>query len=276
MTFLTLALAAAAFSWTDAGGRLELRDNGQPVLAYVYEKQLANGAPEIKRRSGYIHPVWAPNGAVLTDDFPRDHWHHRGIFWAWPVVRHGDRKLDLWTLTGGIDSRFVKWLRRKDGATAELGVENAWYIADKQVLREQVQIAIQPVRGNARKFEVSLRLEAMGEPVELVGSPDNNKGYGGFSVRFAPRTETVIRTEAGVEARDTDMVPHPWAEIEANFGGKKARLRIDQSPENPGYPAGWCLRKYGFLGVNYPGLQPLRLEPGKPLTLRYVVTVAGE
>ena len=71
MIALTFALAASVFTWHDGDGRLELRENGQPVLAYNYGPQLQNGAPEIKRRSGYIHPVWAPNGAVVTDDFPR-------------------------------------------------------------------------------------------------------------------------------------------------------------------------------------------------------------
>jgi hypothetical protein len=273
---LPLALAAAAFTWTDAGGKLELRDNGKPVMSYVYEKQLANGAPEVKRRSGYVHPVWAPNGVVVTDDFPKDHWHHRGIFWAWPIVRHEGKTFDIWTLTGGIDSRFVRWLHKKDGGTGALGVENCWYIGDRQVIRETVSMTAHPAENNQRRIDFTLTLEAVGGPIELVGSPDDRKGYGGFSARFAPRTETVVRTDAGVEAKDTDMVPHPWAELEANYGGKKATLRIAQSKDNPGYPAGWCLRKYGFLGVNYPGLEPLRLIPGKPLTTRYEVTVSGE
>ena len=34
-------------------------------------------------RSNYIHPLYALDGEVLTEDFPEDHPHHRGIFWAW-------------------------------------------------------------------------------------------------------------------------------------------------------------------------------------------------
>jgi hypothetical protein len=192
------------------------------------------------------------------------------------VIRRNGKQYDIWTLTGGIESRFSKWLYQKQGATAELGVENQWLIGGDPVLRETVGMVVEPTTGNHRRIRFALTFEALGGPIELAGSPDDNKGYGGFSVRFAPRTETVIRTDGGVETRDTDMVPHPWAELQANYGGKPARLRIDQDPSNPGYPAGWCLRNYGFLGVNYPGLQPLRLEPGKPVKLRYEVTVAGE
>jgi hypothetical protein len=274
---LSLALAtAAAFTWHDAEGKLELRENGRPVLVYNYGPQLKNGAPELKRRSGYIHPLWAPNGVVVTDDFPRDHWHHRGVFWAWPVVRRDGKQYDIWTLTGGIESRFSKWLQKKQGTTAELAVENQWVIAGTPVLRETIALVVNPASGNQQRIGFTLTFEALGGPIELAGSPDDEKGYGGFSVRFAPRTDTVIRPDKGVEARDTDMVPHPWAELLANYGGKAARLRIDQDQSNPGHPAGWCLRNYGFLGVNYPGLRPLRLDPGKPVKLRYEVTVAGE
>jgi hypothetical protein len=274
---IALAFAAAAvFTWHDADGRLELRDNGAPVLAYNYAMRLENGAPEIKRRSGYIHPVWAPNGAVVTDDFPRDHWHHRGIFWAWPVVRHEGKKYDVWTLTGGPQSRFIKWLEKKDGATARLASENGWFLGDRQILREVVRFDVEPAANNSRRMRFELTFEAVGGPLEIAGSPDANKGYGGFSVRFAPRTNTVVRTDKGVEPKDTDMVPHPWAELEAIYAGKRARLRIDDDASNPGFPVGWCLREYGFLGANHPGLTPLTLVPGKPLTLRYTVTVAGE
>src|ERR671921_135578 len=113
MTPLVLALFAIGFTWHDAGGRLELRENTQPVMTYNYGMQLRNGAPDVKRRSGYVHPVWAPNGAVVTEDFPKDHWHHRGIFWAWPYVDFEGKRRDMWTLTGGIQSRHEKWLEKK-------------------------------------------------------------------------------------------------------------------------------------------------------------------
>jgi hypothetical protein len=270
---VSLVLALAAFAWQDADGRMELRDRGQPVMAYNYAPQLRNGAPEIKRRSGYVHPVWAPNGAVVTDDFPRDHWHHRGIFWAWPVVLYAGKKYDIWTLTGGIESRFGKWLDRKQGESAALAAENGWYVEGKHVARETVRIEIEPLKGRERRMHYDLTLTPL-TAFAIAGSQDG-KGYGGFNIRFAPRENTVIRTDAGVEEKDTDMVPHPWAEMEATYEGKRARVRIDSDSSNAGHPQGWCLRKYGFLGANYPGLTTMKMHPAMPLRLRYTVTVAS-
>ena len=42
-----------------------------------------------RSRACYIHPLWGLNGEVLTDDFPKDHYHHHGVFWAWPHVEIG-------------------------------------------------------------------------------------------------------------------------------------------------------------------------------------------
>lgn len=273
MTPLALALLAATFTWHDSGGRLELRDNGRPVLTYNYGMQLRKGAPEIKRRSGYVHPVWAPNGAVLTNDFPKDHWHHRGIFWAWPYIEFGGKRRDMWTLTGGVEARHETWIERRAGETAVLAAQNGWYFGEDRIATETVRIVVEPLKGAERRMRYEITL-LPARPFDIAGMQDG-KGYGGFNVRFAPRENTIVRTDKGVESRDTDMVPHPWAELEASFQGKRARLRVESDPKNPGYPEGWCLRSYGFVGANYPGMNKLRMEPGKPVTLRYTVTVAS-
>ena len=48
-------------------------------------------------RSNYFHPLYDLDGTVLTEDFPKDHIHHRGIFWAWHQVRiNGKTVQDQW------------------------------------------------------------------------------------------------------------------------------------------------------------------------------------
>jgi hypothetical protein len=80
---MILLLAATVFSWQDLGnGSFQLTENGRPVMMYQAGIRIGGGTPDEKRRCCYVHPVYAPNGAVVTDDFPKDHWHHRGIFWA--------------------------------------------------------------------------------------------------------------------------------------------------------------------------------------------------
>lgn len=254
---------------------VELLENGKPVFAYNYGMTLANGAPENKRRSSYVHPVYAPNGAIVTDDFPKDHWHHRGIFWSWPIVRVDGKQYDHW-MKMEARTRFERWIEKTTDKSAIIAAENGWYIEDRKIMKETVRITAHPTKGNSRELDFELTFEAVGAPLELSGAPDAGKGYGGFSVRFAPREKTVLTTDAGIEPKDTDMIPHPWAQLEAVYGGKKAALRIDVDPKNPGAPNGWCLRNYGFLGVNFPGRQAVQLVPGRPISMKYRVTVTGK
>ncbi|MBI3682952.1 MAG: PmoA family protein [Acidobacteria bacterium] len=273
MAPIALAAVEPRFAFRElGGGRLELSENGAPVFVYNHGPQLPDGVPADRRRSSYLHPVWSPGGVVLTDDFPKDHYHHRGVFWAWPVVKLGADRYDLWTLRGAGHS-FVKWLERE--ATAEkatLAVENHWTVAGKPVLRETVRITVHPARDGAREFDFRLTLDALAA-IEIAGSPDQNKGYGGLSCRFAPRTGTTIRTSDGILPGDEDHGAHAWAGMEAEFGGRRAGLRITADSLNPGYPNVWCLRQYGFIGASFPGTRSFRLSPGQPVTLRYNVSV---
>jgi len=274
---LFLAAAASArspFAFREAApGSIELTESGKPVYVYNYGMMLGGGAPEDRRRCCYIHPVFAPDGTVLTDDFPSDHYHHRGIFWAWPIVRAGGESHDLWTIRG-VRQRFVRWTSRKtEPSRAVLGIENGWFVGGRKIVKERVEIEALPASPHCRELRFALSFEATGAPVELEGEPAESKGYGGLCVRFAPREQTAITTSAGREARDSNMAQHPWAQLEAEFRGRRAGLRIDIDPNNPGFPNGWCLRHYGFLGVNYPGLGKHQLEPGRPLVLRYTVTL---
>ena len=276
---MTAALLLAAFAFQDhpAAGKLDLTESGKPVFTYNYGMQLAPGVPESRRRSSYLHPLYAPDGTVLTDDFPKDHYHHRGLSWMWPVVLADGKRCNLWEIAG-IRQRFVRWIARDAGPDrARLAVEDGWFLDDgRQVVRETVEIVVYPARDNRRLLDLTLRFEALGQPVSIAGTPDQQKGYGGLSFRFAPRTDTVLTTDTGSEAKDTNLVPHRWAELSGVFEGRRAGARVDIDPANPAFPNGWCLRQYGFLGVNFPGLEPYTIQPGQPLVLQYHVTALSK
>jgi hypothetical protein len=186
---------------------------------------------------------------------------------------------DVWTVQG-MKQKFVRWTARKAGAdSAVLGVENGWFIGDRQVMKENVEIRAGRARDGKRILDFVLRFEPTGEPVEIAGTPDQNKGFGGFCFRLAPRDGgqkgTVIRTEQGVAAKDGVNEPHPWAQVDGTFQGKPGGGRIDDDPSNPGYPNnGWLMRYgFGFLNVSYPGLKHITLKHGAPLALKYRVTL---
>jgi len=281
MIWLSLALALPAFTqgpfaWKDSGdGHMDLLEGGKPVLTYNYGAQLKPGAPENRRRCCYVFPLYTPAGVSLLDDFPKDHYHHRGLFWSWPIVETGGKRYDIWMNLTAKHRSAKTPVVGADAREAHLVAENFWEAEGKDIVMERVRLRALSAQGNSRELDVELTWEALGAPVTLQGSAEAGKSYGGLSVRFAPRTGTIVRADDEVLKRDEDLNPRRWAELEAVYAGKRAVLRVTSDEKNPGAPHQWCLRNYGFIGASFPGRTPAvdryTLQPGKPLTLRFRV-----
>jgi hypothetical protein len=260
------------FNWLDhKNGQLLLLQGLDSVLVYNYGNQLPPGVPADRARSSYIHPIWSPSGVMVTDDFPEDHLHHRGLSWMWPGVYIDKDTLDHWHIKG-IKTEFSRWLGKYVGPLcATLGVENEWIYKEKSVLKETVWIKAFKQTTNARAIDLSLTLEAK-VPIKLQGKIE--KGYGGLCLRLAPREEPAILSPRGWEA-DSDLEPLAWTDQSGLFTMKQqmAGIAIFQHSDNPDFPAGWTLRHYGFLGVAWPGMNKVELEPGNPVHMRFRIWV---
>lgn len=271
------ALAMGQFQFRDLNSTsLELTDKGSPVFVYNYGTMLREGTAPDRARCCYLHPVYAPNGVVVTDDFPQDHPHHRGISWMWPVVIVDGTTYDLWTIKGILD-RFEKWEHKKAGKnSAELAFQDGWYVGDRKVVQEDVEIVAHSLVDGRRDLDIIVTLHSAGAEVVIGGTHDHDKGYGGaLEIRFAPRADTRIRTAAQEDAPDSDRVPAAWAELSGNFGGKLATTRVTEDSSNPGAPNGWCLRHYGYVGVDYPALGLRRLDSKVPLIMKFHLSLSG-
>ena len=257
------------FRFEEAKGKyLRVFEGDRPVLTYNSGMMLVQGVPEDRGRSCYLHPLYGLDGEVLSGDFEPDHYHHRGVFWAWPRMKAGERGFSLWDLRGG-QQRFEQWLGREAGPVcAVFGVRNGWYVGEERVAVETLWLRTWRTGQTGRAIDVQLTWEATSGPIEILGQVE--KGYGGFNVRFGPRQDTVLTTPEGPQ-QDSNLLRFAWADLSARFGGAPetsgAAVLVDVG--NPGFPNGWTLRNYGFLGVAWPGLEPYLLEPGKPLTVRY-------
>lgn len=267
------------FAWKDLGnGQMELREGGNPALVYNYGPQLKEGAPEAKRRCCYIFPVYTPGGLSFLDDFPSDHWHHRGLFWSWPIVETGGKSYDIWMMFTAKERSVKMPTVSVNARQARLDTENIWEADGQNIVRENLRLTVLPTAGMSRELDLELTWEALKDPVTLQGSSERGKSYGGLSARFAARQGTILRADGEVLTKDEDLNPRKWAELEGVYNGKRAVLRITPDEKNPGAPHQWCLRNYGFVGASFPGrtekVDRYTLQPGKPLTLKFQVRVS--
>lgn len=262
-----------AFRFAQDDVHLRLVEGDRPVLTYNFGMMLPEGVPENRRRSCYVHPVYGLGGEIISDDFPEDHYHHRGLFWSWPKMTVGDQTLDLWAISGVL-ARFEEWLGQEVGPVcAVFGVRNGWYVGEERIAEETAWFRVWRTGDVGRAIDVAFEWEARNRPITI--SPKDAKGYGGLCLRFGPREDTVLTTAEGRQEKDSNLQPSPWADLSARFGGRPgtsgAAIFIDA--DNPAFPNGWCLRHYGFLGVNWPGADTCTLRPGEPVKLRYRVWV---
>jgi hypothetical protein len=253
---------------------LGLWEGDRPVLVYNHGVIASSNAPADRARSSYVHPLYGLDGEVLTDDFPKDHYHHRGLFWAWPHVKIGESETDLWMLKG-IRTQFEHWLRREvNNSTAVLGVQNGWFIGDRKVVEEQVWLRVLTATSEGRAIDVELTWTPLKAPLTLRGA--EGKSYGGLTLRFAPRTgETIITTPDGRSKEDLPIAHLPWADLSAQFAGAKAPsgAAIFIAPEHPDFPPEWLTRHYGVLCVGWPGVKEQTIPAGKSIHVRYRVWI---
>jgi hypothetical protein len=269
------------FSFQDNNnGGLLLKEDNEPILMYQYGMKLAEGVPKRYKRSCYVHPLFDPGGRTLTDDFPQDHFHHRGLSWMWPKVWINGKRYDIWHIYGirneleGLHQIFDDWTVREAGPVCLLlGTKNHWALDDGHtVMDETVLFRVFRKTGTGRAIDVHLKWTAI-DSIQISGQ--DIKGYGGFNLRFSPRENTQITTQAGHESSDSDLRRYSWADLSAQFGGQDrySGAAIFQHPYNPDFPAGWCLRYYGFLGVAWPGIEVVTLNPGETIGLRFRIWI---
>jgi len=284
---VTLAAAGAAhagFSISDEMGVLKVDEDGAPVLVYHYEAVHNEDVEPRYWRASYIHPLYGLDGEVLTQDFPDDHYHHRGIFWAWPKSTVGNRTIDIWSLDGArqVHQKFIGQEAGEDQAV--IAVRNAWVFADAPavpVIQETVQMTIHPARKDTRAIDFELEfMNVSDKTVTIRGATAKNKGYGGFNYRpHDKRIPMHFTTADGPIPLGEDQLRYesPWVDV--SFATKKKSdkqigVAMFQHPSLPGFPhPGWILRHYGFLGQSWPHTEPYALAPGEAFTLRYRLLV---
>lgn len=251
-------------------------ENDQPVLFY----RTKPGPGAEPGRLNYIHPLYAPDGTILTEDRPADHLHQRGVFWSWHQVRVGDAAVaDGWFMKG------LTFQVKKTGFVTDsagvgiLTLDVDWIVNSgpelAYVARETTKVRIQPLKKGARRIDFDTVITPTIDGLSLGGS-DDAKGYGGFSIRliapdkllFSSGGKTVTASPTPVTAGASMGFAWPKQPGLENWGVglscKVNGVRISQ----------WILRKeLSMQNCVWPGRAPVLLVKGKPLRLESTLVV---
>jgi len=232
-------------------------------------------------RCNYIHPLFGEDGTRLTEDFPVDHLHHRGVFWAWHQVLIDEKPIsDGWELKDFIQkvSSFEFKLLKGIGIinTTVDWKSPLWKDGKTPYLQEKTTISIYPKTGNYRRIDFEIHLKALADRLQIGGSADE-KGYSGFSVRLKLPEDVIFRGENGLVEPVTNAVDAGnFMNINGSFlkNGKEGGVVVWSNPENPVPSNSWIIRKSASMqNAAFPGRNPVAIPFGEPLVLKYSLLV---
>ncbi len=260
--------AAGALSLEDDGKRIVARLEGRSVLAYNHAK-VAPPAPEIpplQTRNAYLHPLWSPSGQVLTMDYPRNHLHHRGVWFPWVHTEFEGRRPDFWNLGDGTGTVEFESLESTYRGPVFAGFRARHRHLDlkapdgpRAALRERWDVRVYAVGGEQSGYFLfdldSIQECAGSSPLHL-----EEYRYGGLGLRGSWDWEgdaVRIFTSEGKGRLNGEGSRARWFDMSGPVGGRWAGMAVLGHPSNFRSP------------------QPLRVHPSEPF-VNFAPVKAGD
>jgi hypothetical protein len=271
LLLIPLLVFQSGLNFKQEDGKVSLYDGDDLIFSYQVETKSHQGQYP---RANYIHPLNDFAGNSITEDFPEDHLHHRGIFWTWhQLYLNGQSLSDPWMCEGiSWDVHDIEY--HIDGKTATLRTTVDWLIGEDQqaLVQEEVQIDYQNY-GEYYRLDFTIGLESQIDHLELGGS-DDNKGYGGFSARLALGDEVTFSAVSGEVAPDNEQVQaENWMLID-DIGENETQVAILYHQESTASLQGWILRDKGSMqNPVWPGRRRVELNHGDKVSIQASVVV---
>jgi hypothetical protein len=233
-------------------------------------------------RSGFIHPIFDPQGNVLTDDFPPDHMHQHGVMFPYTKTTFRGQAVDFWnqaakqgnvthanlvgTVTGPVFGGFTAELHHLaflDTDKTATALTEIW----KVVVYQQDELFLIDF--------TSTQKCATDDPLVL-----QEYHYGGWAIRGR---RNWVKATAGAgfltsEGKKRDAGNHTrptWVNIHGPVAnGKQAGITVFNHPDNYRFPQPVRLHP----SMPYFCWAPMvlgdyKIEPDKPLVTKYRMVV---
>ncbi len=247
---------------TRAGTKLEFTalaadSKSRPLMSYHAEPgefPRADIKPVFKR-GAYLHPIMTPSGKVVTDDFPANHIHHHGVWWAWTHTEFDGRQPDFWNMGDGKGLVEFEAVDRVWSGSMHAGFQSRHQFVDTtsgmpvMVLYETWQVTAYAADAASRYWIFDLVSEQQCATDKELKLPTYR--YGGVGVRgnwaWNGTGKASFLTSEGETDRDKgNTTLGRWCDMGGEVNGSRVGIAILCHPENFRAP------------------QPMRLHPTEP------------
>jgi hypothetical protein len=277
--------AATALQITETADTIVIQNGDAHVLTYhKSEVPAPAGSSPLYNRSGFLDPVTAPNGDVVTGIHPPGHLHHMGLWHAWVKATHKGREVDFWNLgTGTATVRYASTvgIRRSPDAVGFSVIQHHVILPDEVVLEEtfSIDVHVHP-DGHYLIDYVAAQNNVTDAPLLLPAYRyGGGIAYRGPSHWNAQNSEYL--TSEGRGREDGHTTRARWCTMFGETEHGTAALTILGHPKNHDAPQRqriWpAATEHGAIFFNFVPIQETgwALEPGQPCTMRYRLVVSA-
>ncbi len=267
-------------------GDLLVSSNGKNLLQYRYETLFPPaGVDTVFKRSAFIHPLWSPQGQVLTRIQPPDHYHHYGIWNPWTHILFDGDTVDLWNLNRKHGTvRFAGFKAIEEGPVfssySSLHEHVVFKKEGEQVIMNEVQtVTVYQPEANAYIVDINIEMTcATTKPVTLL-----EYRYAGLGWRTTEQWDnqnSSVLTSEGSSRKNADGSRAKWCLVQGTVDGVNAGVVMMSSPANYNHPEPlriWPENQYKR-GDMFANFNPTKdrdwvIEPGKTYSLTYRLLV---
>src|SRR5215471_8891375 len=261
--------------------RLTITASGRKALTFQGGPgELPNASIKpVFRQGGYIHPVFTPSGRIVTDDYPPDHFHHHGIWFAWTKTEFQGRHPDFWNVGDGTGKVEFVALDQSWSGPVHAGFKSRNRSVDVSapspviVLNEQWLVTVYNVGKGSKPFVmfdlVSTQDLATDSPLIL---PEYR--YGGLGFRghrqWLAKDNCEFLTSEGKDRSSGHGSRARWCHIGGKIDGQPAGIAILDHPSNFRAPQAMRINPDQPFFCYSPSLIGVwRIDPGKSYVSRY-------
>ncbi len=265
--------------------------NNKPVLNYRFATTYPpEGVDLLFRRSGYIHPLWSPEGEPLTRIQPPDHYHHYGIWGPWTLTHIDGRETDFWNLAKGEGTvKFAGLISVVEGdvfsgfKVLQKHVDFGGAGEDQTAINELLDVRIWNV---SEKVWIIDYTTTFNTPLENGIMLDAYRYGGGIGFRATEKwhkDNCTVFTSENKTREDADGSFARWCivEGESSVEAQRSGILFMSHPSNRMHPEPmrvWPADANGGRGDIFFEFVPIRhngwkLERGKDYTLKYRLVV---
>jgi len=221
----------------------------------------------------FLFPVIGPSGYSLTrmghPHDPQSHSHHNSVW----ISHHDVNGTNFWSDGGGGKIRHKRIVKIEDsGKNSSIVTENEWVTdGNKTLLLETRKVTVLLLENSEWLLIIDMEFKAKDKTVTLGETP-----FGMLGVRMAKTIGVhdgggrIRNSNGAVNEKEVFWKRAKWVDYSGAVTNEKLEgVTLFDHPDNPNFPTYFHVRNDGWMGASLTFDGPKKIQPNKPLHLRY-------